>query len=53
MKIYQSPTFFKFIKRVDKKFKAEIDSQVKLIAEKPEIGDDLPRQNVTIFKHNF
>ncbi len=55
MKIYQSPTFFKFIKKVDKKFKAKIDSQVRIIAENPEIGEqkkgDL--QEIRVHKFNF
>jgi mRNA-degrading endonuclease RelE of RelBE toxin-antitoxin system len=53
MKIYQSPTFFKFIKKVDKKFKAEIDSQVRLIAEKPEIGEQKKGDLQEIRVHKF
>jgi mRNA-degrading endonuclease RelE of RelBE toxin-antitoxin system len=53
MKIYQSPTFFKFIKKVDKKFKAEIDSQVRLIAEKPEIGEQKKGDLLEIRVHKF
>ena len=39
MKIFQSPTFLKFVKKIEKKFKLEIDKQVKLISENPEIGE--------------
>ena len=55
MKIFQSPTFFRYVKKVDKKFKAEIDSQVRLIAENPDIGEqkkgDL--QEVRVHKFKF
>ena len=55
MKIFQSPTFFKFVKKLEKKFKAEIDKQVKIVAENPEIGEqkrgDL--QDVRVQKFKF
>ena len=53
MKIYQSPTFFKFIKKVDKKFKAKIDSQVRIIAENPEIGEQKKGDLQEIRVHKF
>jgi plasmid stabilization system protein ParE len=53
MKIYQSRTFFRFIKKVDKKFKAEIDSQIRLIAETPEIGEQKKGDLHEIRVHKF
>ena len=55
MKIIQSPTFYKFVKKVDKQFKLEIDNQVKSISQNLSIGDqkkgDL--QEVRVLKFKF
>jgi mRNA-degrading endonuclease RelE of RelBE toxin-antitoxin system len=53
MKIFQSPTFFRFIKKADKKFKAEIDSQVRMIMENPEIGEQKRGDLQAIRVHKF
>jgi len=54
MKIFQSPTFFRFVKKIEKKFKTEIDKQIKLISDNPEIGEqkkgDLQEIRVQKFK---
>jgi mRNA-degrading endonuclease RelE of RelBE toxin-antitoxin system len=54
MKIYQSPTFLKFVKKVEKKFEKEIDKQIKSISGNPEIGEakngDLSEIRVHKFK---
>lgn len=56
MKFYQSPTFFRYIKKVDKKFKTEIDTQVRFIAENPEVNEqkkgDLQEIRVHKFKYS-
>ena len=56
MKIYQSPTFLRRIKKLDKKLKFQIDAQVRLIAENPEIGEqkkgDLSEVQVHKFKYS-
>jgi len=54
MKIFQSPTFYRFVKKIEKRFKAEIDKQVKIIEADPEIGEqkkgDLQEIRVQKFK---
>ncbi len=53
MKIYQSPTFFKFVKKVEKKFKTEIDKQIKNISGDPEIGETKNGDLSEIRVHKF
>lgn len=53
MKIFQSPTFFRYVKKVDKKFKAEIDSQVRLIAENPDVGEQKKGDLQEVRVHKF
>ncbi len=53
MKIYQSPTFFRRIKKLDKKFKLQIDAQVCLIAENPEIGEQKKGDLCEVWVHKF
>ena len=55
MIITQSPTFYKFVKKIDKNFKSELDNQIKKIAADPLIGEqkqgDL--QDIRILKFKF
>jgi mRNA interferase RelE/StbE len=53
MKFYQSPTFARYIKKIDNKFKAEIDNQVRLIAETPEPGGQREGDLQEIRVHKF
>jgi len=56
MNIFQSPTFFRYLKKVDFKFKTEIDKQVLLISKNPNIGEqkkgDLNEVRIHKFKHS-
>lgn len=55
MRIFQSPSFLRFAKKLDKKFKAELDKQIKTIISDPLVGEqkkgDLREIRVHKFKH--
>jgi len=55
MKIFQSPLFFRFVKKGDKKFKTALDKHIKALVENPELGEqkkgDLQEIRVHKFKH--
>ena len=55
MKIIQSPTFHRFAKKVEKKFKAEIDNQIRQIIEDPSGGEEKrgDLQGVRVHKFKF
>lgn len=54
MNVIQSPSFHRFIKKVDKKFKAEIDLQITSIIHDVNIGEEKKGdlQGVRVHKFN-
>lgn len=53
MKIYQSTSFEKKIKKFNKKEKHELDSEIKLILQTPSIGTEKKGDLRGIFVHKF
>ena len=53
MKVTQSPSFYRFIKKIDKKFKAEIDKQIHAIIATPSIGEEKKGDLQGVLIHKF
>ena len=53
MQVIQSPLFFKKVKKLHKKQKNELDKQIRLIIQKPNIGQQKKGDLKEIFVHKF
>ncbi len=53
MKILQSRSFAKKVKKLNKNEKSELDDQIKSIIENPDIGDEKKGDLKGIFVHKF
>jgi mRNA-degrading endonuclease RelE of RelBE toxin-antitoxin system len=53
MKIYQSRSFEKKVKRMSKSEKDALDQEVKMIAEDPSVGEDKKGDLRGVFVHKF
>lgn len=53
MQVIQSPLFLKKVKKLHKKQKVELDKQVRLIIQKPNIGQQKKGDLKKIFVHKF
>jgi mRNA interferase RelE/StbE len=53
MKIYQSRSFEKKVKKMSKQEKNELDRQIRIIADKPKIGEEKKGDLRGVFVHKF
>lgn len=53
MQVIQSPLFFKKVKKLHKKQKVELDKQIKLLIQRPNIGQQKKGDLKTVFVHKF
>lgn len=53
MQVIQSPLFFKKVKILHKNQKVELDKQIKLLIQKPNIGQQKKGDLKAIFVHKF
>lgn len=53
MQVIQSPLFFRKVKKLHKKQKVELDKQIKLLIQRPNIGQQKKGDLKAIFVHKF